>query len=244
MAFFRSGNPVLRGNAFSNEEIAGIITDPMTIQGTVNKTIFALMLAVAGAALVWVKPSVMMPMVWPAAIVGFGLAIATAFKKTWAPVTTPVYAFLEGIVLGVISGVLEVKYPGIVMQAVGLTFGTLFCLLAAYKTGLIRATEKFKLGVISATGAIALVYIVSMVLGFFKIQVPLIYSSGPIGILFSLFVVAIAALNLVLDFDLIEKGAEYGAPKYMEWYGAFSLTITLVWLYLEILRLLVKARER
>lgn len=244
MALFRSGNPALRGNTFTAEEIASALENPMTIQGTVNKTLLGLFLVVLGASLVWLNPAGLMPMLWPAAIIGFIVAMVTVFKKTWAPVTTPIYAFLEGIVLGAISAVLEASYPGIVIQAVALTFGTLFCLLVAYKTRLIKATENFKLGIVSATGAIALVYIVSIILGFFHVRVPLIYGSGPVGILFSLFVVAIAALNLVLDFDFIEQGAEQGAPKYMEWYGAFGLIVTLVWLYLEILRLLSKARQR
>ena len=139
---------------------------------------------------------------------------------------------------------MELSYPGIVIQAVGLTFGTLFSLLLAYKSGLIKVTQNFRMGVFAATGAIALFYLVSMVLGFFNIQIPMIHQSGPIGIGFSLFVVGIAALNLVLDFDFIEQGAHSGAPKYMEWYGAFGLLVTLIWLYLEILRLLAKLRDR
>ncbi|MDD3089902.1 MAG: Bax inhibitor-1/YccA family protein [Candidatus Omnitrophica bacterium] len=240
---FKSGNPALKGDVFERE--AGVIpADPMTIQGTVNKTLLSLALVVFGAFMVWMKPLVFTPMIWPAAIIGFIVAIATVFRKTWAPVTTPIYALVEGVVLGTISALLERSYPGIVMQAVALTFGTLFCLLLAYSSGLIKATENFKLGIVAATGAIALIYIVSMVLGLFKIQIPFVFGGGPLGILFSLFVVSIAALNLVIDFDFIETGAEAGAPKYMEWYGAFSLMITLVWLYMEILRLLAKTRQR
>jgi uncharacterized YccA/Bax inhibitor family protein len=146
--------------------------------------------------------------------------------------------------LGGISAKLEAVFPGIVIQAVGLTFGTLFGLLMAYKSGLIKATENFKLGVVAATGGIMLLYFVSIVLSFFGIGIPFIHSSGTFGILFSLFVVVVAALNLVLDFDFIEQGAEQGAPKFMEWYAAFGLLVTLVWLYLEILRLLSKLRSR
>ena len=175
---------------------------------------------------------------------GFIVAIATSFKKTWAPITTPVYAALEGVALGGISVIFESQYPGIVSQAVFLTFGTLAALLLAYRSGLVRATENFKLGIFAATGGIALLYLASFVLGFFGMSVPLIHSSGTWGILFSLFVVVIAALNLVLDFDFIETGVERGAPKYMEWYGAFGLLVTLVWLYLEILRLLAKLQSR
>jgi len=171
--------------------------------------------------------------------------MVTAFKPEWSPFTSPVYALLEGLFLGGISAIFEGLYPGIVMQAVGCTFGTMFCLLAAYRSGLIRATENFKLMVISATGGIALLYLVSMGLRLFtSYSIPFIHEGGIWGIAFSLFVVAIAALNLVLDFDFIEKGVEAGAPKYMEWYAAFGLMVTLVWLYLEILKLLAKMRGR
>ena len=142
------------------------------------------------------------------------------------------------------SAIFDVRYPGIAIQAVGLTFGTLFVLLLAYKSGLIKVTQKFRLGVIAATGGIMVFYLLQMVLGFFGVQFLTVNGSGPIGIAFSLFVVAIAALNLVLDFDFIEQGVNYGAPKYMEWYGAFGLMVTLVWLYLEMLRLLSKMRSR
>ncbi len=172
------------------------------------------------------------------------VALVTAFKREWAPVTTPIYALLEGLFLGGLSLLYEQQFPGIVMNAVGLTFGTLAALLLAYRSGLIKATENFKLGIFAATGGIALLYLVSMGLGFFGIRIPLIHGSGVIGIGFSLFVVGIAALNLVLDFDFIERGAESGAPKYMEWYGAFGLLVTLIWLYIEILRLLAKLQSR
>jgi uncharacterized YccA/Bax inhibitor family protein len=135
-------------------------------------------------------------------------------------------------------------YPGIVVQAVFLTFGTLGALLLAYKSGLIRATENFKLGIFAATGGIAFLYFINFVMGFFSSGIGIISSNNTMGILFSAFVVVIAALNLVLDFDFIEEGAEKGAPKYMEWYGAFGLLVTLIWLYLEILRLLAKLNSR
>jgi uncharacterized YccA/Bax inhibitor family protein len=216
----------------------------MTLQGTVNKSFLLLFLVFIGAVFVWDNPAVFMPYLWLIAIGGFGVAIVTVFKKEIAGITSPVYAFLEGMLLGTISAVFEKQYPGIVIQAVALTFGTLFCLLTAYRSGLIKPTENFKLGVVAATGGIALIYFVSIIMGFFGARIPFIHESGPIGIGFSVFVVIIAALNLVLDFDFIEKGAEYGAAKYMEWYGAFGLIVTLVWLYLEILRLLAKIRER
>ena len=238
----RSGNPALRGDIFSanvREEGASA----MTIQGTVNKTVFLLVLAVLTASFVWGNPQGALPFILPAAIGGFIVALITIFKKEKAGITAPIYALLEGVVIGGISAIFEQRYPGIVLQAVALTFGTLFCLLMAYKSRLIKVTENFKLGVVSATGAIALIYVVSIILSLFGIKVGFIYQGGVVGVLFSLFVVTIAALNLVLDFDFIEKGAEKGAPKYMEWYGAFGLIVTLIWLYLEMLRLLSKTRR-
>jgi uncharacterized YccA/Bax inhibitor family protein len=176
---------------------------------------------------------------------GFVVALVTIFKKNWSPFTAPIYALLEGLALGGISAIFERTYPGVAIQAVGLTLGTLFAMLLAYKTGMIRATQSFKIGVIAATGGIAVFYLVEMVLSmFFHINVPAINGSSPWGIAFSLFVVVVAALNLVLDFDMIETGVNGGAPKYMEWYGAFGLMVTLIWLYLEILRLLGKLRRR
>ena len=185
-----------------------------------------------------------MPYTIAGAIGGFIVALVTVFKKTWSPITAPIYAVLEGLMLGGLSAIFEMQFKGIVVQAVGLTFGTLFCMLMAYKSGLIQATENFKLGVAAATGAICLLYFITMILGFFGVHMPYIHESGIVGIGFSLFVVVIAALNLVLDFDFIESGAASGAPKYMEWYGAFGLLVTLVWLYIEILRLLSKLRSR
>ena len=222
-------------------------TDAMTLGGTVNKTALSLFILLITASYIWNRgPADPALPVWilGGVIGGLIVAIATVFKKTWSPVTTPLYAALEGLALGGISVIFESRYPGIVSQAVFLTFGTLGALLLAYRSGLVKATENFKLGVVAATGGIALLYLISFVLGFFGVSVPLIHSSGTWGILFSLFVVVIAALNLVLDFDFIETGVERGAPKYMEWYGAFGLLVTLVWLYLEILRLLAKMQSR
>src|SRR5690606_37262000 len=170
--------------------------------------------------------------------------LVTVFKKQWAPVTAPMYALVEGLFLGAISAMFNHLYEGIVMQAVLLTFGTLFALLLAYRSGLVRATENFKLGVVAATGGVMLVYLASIALGLFGINMPMIHESGIVGIGFSLVVVVLAALNLVLDFDFIESGVEQGAPKYMEWYGAFGLMVTLVWLYVEFLRLLAKLQSR
>ena len=243
----RSGNPALTADTFAQyRAVPG--AERMTLSGTVNKTALSLVILLVAASYVWNRgaadPSLGAWIIMVSVVAGFVVALVTVFEQSWAPYTTPVYAALEGVALGGISVVFEARYPGIVSQAVFLTFGTLGALLVAYRSGVIRATENFKLGVVAATGGIALLYLLSFVLGFFGVSVPLIHSSGTFGILFSVFVVVIAALNLVLDFDFIEQGVERGAPKHMEWYGAFGLLVTLVWLYLEILRLLAKLQSR
>jgi uncharacterized YccA/Bax inhibitor family protein len=218
----------------------------MTIQGTVSRTAMLLALLFAATLLTW-KPSAPQDStgwIMIGGIAGFVVALITIFNKKASPVTAPIYAVCQGVMLGGISSLFEARFPGIVMQAVLLTFGTLGALLLAYTSRLIKATENFKLGIVAATGGIALFYLVSMILGFFGVQIPMIYGSGPVGIIFSVIVVVVAALNLVLDFDFIEQGAEQGAPKYMEWYAAFGLIVTLVWLYMEILRLLSKLQSR
>jgi uncharacterized YccA/Bax inhibitor family protein len=250
----RSGNPALKESTFLDLASGSVVQgnqDAMTLNGTVAKTGILLLLCVMTAAFAWNQAvftdegvSGIGFYMWGGLIGGLVLALVTIFKKQWAPVTAPLYAIVEGLFLGAISAMYNHFFEGIVMQAVLLTFGTLFALLFAYRSGLIKATENFKLGVVAATGGIFLVYLASMVLGMFNIQIPLIHESGIIGIGFSLFVVVIAALNLVLDFDFIENGVEHGAPKYMEWYGAFGLLVTLVWLYIEFLRLLSKLQSR
>jgi len=244
----RTSNPALNERAFQGER--AILGEAMTLQGTVNKTGVLLICAVVTAAWTWNlflhshSPQTVMPLAILGGIGGLVVAMVTIFKKEWAGVTAPIYALLEGLVLGSISAILEVRFPGIAIQAVSLTFGTLVVLLLAYRSGLIPVTEKFRLGIIAATGGIALFYVVEIVLGFFGIHFTAINGAGAIGIGFSVFVVIIAALNLVLDFDFIETGVRVGAPKYMEWYGAFGLMVTLIWLYFEILRLLSKLRSR
>ena len=243
---FRTGNPALKESTFKGAR-AAFGEEAMTLQGTVNKTGFSLLILLAAASFTWgevTRSEPLTPWLWVGLLGGFVAAMVTCFKPAWAPVTTPIYAALEGLFLGGVSGLYELRYPGIVMNAVGLTFGCLAALLAAYSSGLIRPSENFKLGIVAATGGVALLYVVSMGLGFFGKTVPFIHDSGPIGIGFSVFVVGLAAMNLVLDFDFIEDGARRGAPKYMEWYGAFGLLVTLVWLYLEILRLLSKLQNR
>jgi len=243
----RSTNPVLKENAFAGQVITG---DAMTIQGTVNKTAVLLLFAVVAAAWTWglsnsENPAAAYPWMLGGALGGFIVALATIFKKNWAPISAPIYAALEGLFLGGISAVLQHAYPGIAIQAISLTFAVMFVMLLAYKFGIVRATRGFKLGVIAATGGIMLVYLADMVMGlFFHRPISILYSSSPLGIGISVVIVIIAALNLIIDFDMIETAARMGAPKYMEWYGAFGLMITLVWLYLEILRLLSKVRQR
>ncbi len=245
----RTANPALNDNIFTSVERAYTDSDAMSIRGTVNKIGILLVLTIATASLTWTMAVGESQAVYPLLIVGGigGLIVAfvTVFKQTWAPVTAPIYCLLKGLVLGGISAFFEAFQPGIAFQAVCLTFGTLACMLIAYRTGLIKATENFKLGVAAATGAIFLVYLVTLLLGLFGIgQLDFIHGAGILGIGFSLFVVVIAALNLVLDFDFIENGAARGAPKYMEWYAAFGLMVTLIWLYIEILRLLAKLASR
>jgi uncharacterized YccA/Bax inhibitor family protein len=250
----RTANPALNSKSFGgfvNTRPAGATAGPtMTIQGAANKTGLLVLLAVAAAA--WPFYTVLrtgdaalvLPWLAGGAIGGFVLALVTVFKRTWSPVTAPLYALCEGLFLGAVSGLFQLRYPGIAFQAVALTFGTLFALLFAYKSRLIKATENFKLGVMAATGGIALLYLASFVMRMFGMPIGFLHSSGTLGIGISLFVVVVAALNLVLDFDFIEQGAERGAPKYMEWYAAFGLLVTLVWLYLEFLRLLAKLQSR
>ncbi|WP_350016261.1 Bax inhibitor-1/YccA family protein [Rhodanobacter sp. IGA1.0] len=249
----QSGNPALNKNTFLDAASGAVVTrsdDAMTINGTVNKTGLLLLLVLVGAFVSWSRFSgpdslpTIMPLVLGGCIGGLVLGLVTVFKKTWAPYTAPLYAVAEGLFIGALSAIFEMRYPGIVIQAVGLTFGTMAAMLLAYRSGLIRATEKFKLGVVAATGGIFLLYLANFVMGFFGHSMGFINGSSMLGIGFSAVVVVIAALNLILDFDLIETGAQSGAPKYMEWYGAFALVVTLVWLYLELLRLLSKLQSR
>lgn len=245
----RTSNPSLNGNTFSQVKTAES-SEVMTIQGAVNKSFILILCAGLTASFVWIQyfnsfnGGMALPLMIGGVIGGLIFALITVFKKTWSPVTAPMYALFEGLFLGGISAYMEAMYPGIVINAMALTIGTFLCLLMTYKSGFIKATENFKLGIVAATGAIGLIYLASFILGFFGTTIPYIHESGWIGIGFSLFVVVIAAMNLVLDFDFIEEGSAKGAPKYMEWYAAFALLVTLVWLYIEILKLLAKLRRR
>jgi uncharacterized YccA/Bax inhibitor family protein len=248
----RSANPALGDRFLAERDLAGARTSAgaMTLGGTVNKTAMLLVMIVLAASYTWrmtldaETPGQAAPWMIGGLVGGLVFAMITIFRKTWAGITAPLYAICSGLMLGGISAMFESRFPGIAMQAVGLTFGVLFSLLLVYRLGIIKATENFKLMVVSATGGIFILYMVSFVMSFFGASIPFIHSSGLLGIGFSLFVVCIAALNLVLDFDFIENGAEQGLPKYMEWYGAFGLVVTLVWLYIEILHLLAKLQSR
>ncbi|PIP83195.1 MAG: hypothetical protein CO113_01845 [Elusimicrobia bacterium CG_4_9_14_3_um_filter_62_55] len=247
----RSANPTLSDKTFLDAArmLREAHSDPMTIDGTVNKSGLLLAALLLTAGFTWNRAftggaASVQGLMLVGVFGGLIFAIVTIFKKEWAPFTAPAYALLEGLALGGISARFEMMFPGIVIQAVSLTFATLFALLMAYKSGWIRATENFKLMVFSATGGIFVLYLVNFAMRMFGARVPFIHESGLLGIGFSLFVVAIASANLVLDFDFIENGAERGAPKFMEWYGAFGLMVTLVWLYLEILHLLAKLQSR
>jgi len=256
MPLMKTSNPVLSNKSFDNLSgslYGGAIdaTQRMTLSGTVNKTGVLLLCVATTAYWTWSRflasrdLADVAPYLLVGLLGGFIMAMVTTFKREWAPVTAPMYALLEGLALGGISAVFDLRYPGIAIQAVGLTFGTLLALLLVYSTGMVRVTDKFRIGVFAATGGIALFYLAQMLLGFFGVHfLSSVHGSGTVGIVFSLFVVGIAALNLILDFDFIERGANQGAPKYMEWYGAFGIMVTLVWLYLEILRLLAKTRSR
>lgn len=236
----RAGNPLLNQETF--QTLRSSHTEVMTIAGTVNKTMILLALCIVSAYYTWFSP-LGQSLIFPALIGGFIVALITIFKKNWAPFTSPLYAIFQGVALGSISVLYETQMPGIVFQAVSLTFATLGLMLFCFRYNIIRVTDKLRSGIVIATGSIMVVYLISFVMGLFGASVPMIHGSGPIGIGFSLLVVGIAAFNLLLDFDLIEKSANSKrAPAYMEWFGAFALMVTLIWLYLEILRLLAKLK--
>lgn len=265
----QSNNPVLRRNSFQDVHATG---ERMTINGTVTKTGLLLVLAIITGTWTWHRfatmfasalqtapvdatqgpaavamstaMSAVMPYMIGGLIVGFILAMVSVFKPRWSGITAPVYALAEGFALGGISAFMEMRFQGIVLQAVMLTAGVMAVMLVAYRAGWIRVTDKFRTCVVAGTMAIGLLYLVDIGLrAFTSADIPFIHESGIMGIGFSLLVVGLAALNLALDFDLIDQGVAQGAPKYMEWYGAFALMVTLVWLYMEILRLLSKLRR-
>ncbi len=242
-------SPALNEKVFSEAAAGAAGERTMTIGSTVIATSVLLLILIVAGAIGWelIEPSLAGPSVpvwyWIALGVALVIAIVTIFRPRFAPITGPLYAVAEGLVLGGISRIFEYEFDGIVLQAIGLTLGVFVIMLVLYATRVIEVTKNFRLGVIAATGAIFLVYMVDLGLRFFGAEVPLINDSSPAGIAISVVIVAVAALNLVLDFDFIEQGADQRAPSYMSWYAAFGLLVTLVWLYLEILRLLAKMRS-
>jgi len=252
MALFESGNPTLSQKIF-NRSITQDEAGTMTVRGAINKFGFLLFMVLAGAAYTWYlyynnQQQTMMTLMWVGIIGGLISVIAISFKPTLSPYLSPAYGILEGFFLGAISAILNdafsEKYPGLVMQAVGLTFGVAIAMFLLYNFKIIKATERFKSTIFAATAGIAVFYLITLVLRLFHVNIPFMYDSSMLGIGLSLFIVAIAALNLIIDFDMIEKGADMGAPKFMEWYGAFGLLVTMVWLYIEILRLLSRFAGR
>ena len=240
---YRSGNPVLTSNAFN---VSSDSSDVMTINGTVTKTFLSVCLVVISGYYSWINISITNTLMLPCVLIGLGLGIVTIYRKHLSPITVPIYAVIQGIFLGAISYTFNSLYDGIVITAISYTLSILFVMLTLYRTGIIKPTENFKLGVAAGTGGIALIYFGNLIMSFFGTGLSImdinnasIYSIG-----FSLVVIVMASLNLVVDFDFIEEGSEKGAPKYMEWFGAFGLLVTLIWLYLEILRLLAKLNSR
>lgn len=244
----RSGNPFFNERMYQVDGNAVAASDTTTVQGAVTKTLILTAILVAMAVVGWSlalsNPPLALLLAIGGAIVGLIVVLIMSFKPATSPYLAQVYAIGEGLFLGAISAFMQARYPGIVAPAVGLTVGTLFFMLAAYKTGLIKVTEKFKLGVIAATGAVALFYLVCMVLRLFNVHIPYIHEGGAIGIGVSAVVIVIAALNLALDFDNFERAEEAAAPKYYEWYLAVGLLVTIVWLYIEFLKLLAKLQRR
>jgi uncharacterized YccA/Bax inhibitor family protein len=248
MAIFKSGNPAM--NVFQNTITlpgAGVMTE----RGTLNKFFMLFLLVMASASLTWkafYDGVNVMPWMLGSAILGFIVALVVIFKNQWAAYLTPVYALLEGVFLGAISATYNNAFaksaPGIVTQAVLLTFGTVIAMYLLYRFRVIKVTDKLRSIIFTATAGIAIFYLLAMVLRLFHVDIAFLHEGSLLGIGFSLVVVVIAAMNLLLDFDMIEKGVAAGAPKYMEWYGAFGLLVTIVWLYLEILRLLAKLADR
>jgi uncharacterized YccA/Bax inhibitor family protein len=250
MAFFRSSNPTLNEKAFQNS-LAAPGEGIMTQRGTLNKFFFLSLMVMASASFTWsafYQGKNIMPWMIGGAIGGFIVAIVITFKKEWSGYLAPAYGLLEGVFLGGISALANAafakSYPGIVTQAVLLTFGVVIAMFALYRFRVIKATEKFKSIVFTATAGIAIFYLLAMVLRMFHVDIPFLHEGSTMGIVFSLIVVGIAAMNLILDFDMIEQGSTMGMPKYMEWYCSFGLLVTIVWLYIEILRLLMKLANR
>ncbi|KYG95422.1 Bax inhibitor-1/YccA family protein [Paenibacillus jamilae] len=241
-------NPVLRDDIFLREDEREGSEQRMTIGGTVNKTLLLLVLLIVSGSITWYmtyEGTVEVLSLLTAGFIGMaGVALAISFFPKTAPLLSPVYAILSGFALGGVSAFMEYEYPGIVANAILLTVGILFLMLFMYTQRIIKVTRGFISFVVLCTMAIFLVTLVDFILNFFGMNVPYIHETGWLGIGISLFIVIIAALNLLVDFNFIEEQADQGAPKYMEWYGAFALLVTLVWLYVRILDLLAKFSKR
>jgi uncharacterized YccA/Bax inhibitor family protein len=250
----RTSNPAFSRKIYERSYSEATDDTVMTLRGTANKSFLMLLLVILGATYTWriffqntdpeAIPRSLVYYMIGGGLGGFLISLAIMFRPVWSPWAAPVYAVLEGLFLGAISAFFEFKLPGIVIQAAGLTFLTLFSMLFLYRTGIIRVTDKFRMGVFAATGGIALMYLAGFILGLFGINFPLMHGNGTLGIIIGVVICGVAALNLVLDFDFIRQGAESRLPKFMEWYSAFALMVTLVWLYLEILRLLARINSR
>ncbi len=252
MNISKSSNPVFKERVFSRDYTSN--SDVMTVNGTMNKTALMLLLVVAAAVFTWNKAAIgigtefnmsaVAPWMAIGGIGGFITVLVTVFRPQSSGISAPIYAVFEGLFLGGISAFFEMQYPGLVMRAVALTLAVFAAMLFLYRSGVIKVTNKLMMGIFAATAGIALIYFVSFIAGMFGANLGFMYGNSNISIGFSLVVVAVAALNLVLDFAFIERASDAGAPKYMEWYGAFGLMVTLIWLYLEILRLLSKLASR
>src|SRR5262245_54865004 len=237
-----TSNPLLKREGALSSAWAG--SEPMSLQGVINKTGILLLLCMGAGAFGWMHPELRGPLLLVGLIGGLIACLVGTFKPTTSPIAAPIYAVLEGLALGCISQVIEHRYPGIVLNAMLLTFGVLAIMLVLYTTRTIVVTDRLVKGVLIATGAVMLVYLVDIVMNMFGARVPLIHESGWLGIGISLVIVGIAAFNLLVDFAVIEDGVRRGSPRFMEWYCGMALLVTLVWLYLEILRLLSKLRGR
>jgi uncharacterized YccA/Bax inhibitor family protein len=237
-----TSNPLLkRDSAFSGSWEGA---ESMTLQGVINKTGILLLLCLGAAAFAWTQPALSGPLIVVGLIGGLIACLVGTFKPAVSPIAAPIYAVLEGLVLGAISQIVEMRFPGIVVNAMLLTFGVLGFMLLLYATRTIRVTDRLVKGVLAATAAVCLVYLVDVVLNLFGMSVPYIHQAGAIGVGISVVIVGIAAFNLLIDFAVIESGVSNGSPRYMEWYSGMALLVTLVWLYLELLRLLSKLRSR
>lgn len=241
---FGTGNPLL-GERVMERAKADTGEAVMTLEGAINKSGILFLILLIGASMTWYQP-VGSANGWMMLGLFGGLiaALVTIFKKEWSPISAPVYAFLEGLFLGGISSIYAQAYSGIVLNAIILTFGVMGVMLFLYRTGIIKVTRKFRMAVMAATGGIAIIYFAGFILSFFGVNLSLIHGSGFFGIGFSLVVVAVAAFNLIMDFEFMYRGAEQRLPGYFEWYSAFGLMVTLIWLYIEILRLLAKLQGR